>query len=362
VFIYFLTLVVVVVAVAISERLKEPVPARVFMVAAIAWLIVVAGIRERTVGTDTAQYIKVFESGETLYDAIIVRGERFELGYLILSSFARSISQDQWSLLFATAAIVIVCNFVAIYQWSRGPTIAIFVFITMGYYTAFFNVARQGIAVAVFSLAIGSMLNGNFRRYCLIVLAAIFFHRSAILAIPAYFIIRRKSTPLFWLVASFFSGVAILLFDRILVWGSQITEKYTVYVEAAEGGGGEYLTLFYGVIFIFFAFYRQQIPESDRKEYDCFLNMSLLAAALCIAIVASGAAISLMRLATYFQIATVYLWPRVFRSIKDTRTRIYFGVIVGLCHLVFFALILQQGEVVPYEINTSLIRSIKFLF
>jgi len=324
-----------------------------FTFVSFATMVLVAGLRGEYVGTDTRAYTTAFEHPPSFSGTI--KESKAELGYSVLQNVAGTVSNDYWVILTAIALVSVFCYMRSIYELSVNPAISLFVFITMGYYTFFFNGARQGIACAIYTLALGALVKGNFKSYALWVLLAFCFHKSVIIALPLYFLFRQKYSLLFVVQMVAGATVALLFFSSFLDLGALISDNYTVY-QTIETTGGKMLTLFYLLLCIFFIYCRSVISIYERKEYDYFLNMLLFGSTIYIVVTFSGGFVELTRLAFYFQIAAIFLWPILFNNIREHRKRFIFGLIFLLGHVGYFYVFTNKmGGFVPYEFNANIV-------
>ncbi len=318
---------------------------------AFTTMVLVAGFRDEYVGTDTRAYTIAFRQQATFYDAI--KESSNELGYLALQTAARAVSDDYWVLLTAIAVVAVFCYMRSIYELSVIPAVAFFVFITMGYYTFFFNGARQGIACAIYTLALGSLINGNFKKYAFWVMIAFCFHKSVIIALPLYFLFRQKNTLLFVIQMVVSATIAVFFFGSFLDFGALLSDKYSVYKEIGTTGG-RLLTLFYLLLCVFFIYYRSAISTCDRIAYDYFLNMLIFGSTIYIVVTFSGGYTEITRVAIYFQIALIFLWPILLRNIRESKIRFLFEITFLLGHIGYFYIFTtKMAGLVPYEINKN---------
>lgn len=351
--IYFLCLIVVTISAAISQRRgNDKIRSGFFTAVAFAVLVLVAGFRNRSVGTDTEAYVRGFENLRTFAD--VWRESSLEPGYLILTAVTRAISSDYWVLLSVIAVIAVYFFMRSIYLLSDNPAVSLFVFITMGYYTFFFNGARQGLACAIYALAIVPLIQGNFKKYAFWVLLAFCFHKSVIVALPLYFIFRQNNTYLFVFQMIVGATGAVLCFGTFLEIGVLISDKYMIYQEL-EATGGKFLTLFYVLLSAFFVYYRDFIPLAERKIYDYFLNMLIFGSTIYVVVSFSGGYVELTRLAIYFQISAIFLWPIVLRNIRRSQKRflVEYAFLAG--HIGYFYIFINKmAGLVPYQFNSIL--------
>lgn len=319
-------------------------------------MVLLAGLRDCSVGDDTLGYAIHYEQTPTICDTWEASQES---GYLILRIIAHSISHDYWAILTVTAVVAVSCYMVAIYKFSLNPAMSLFVLISMGYYTFIFNGARQGLACAIYALAFGSLIDGMFLRYVLYVGIAFLFHKSAIIALPLYIVFRQESSLKYVVLTSVVAAIIVLFFPVLFQVAAIVNPRYSIYQEL-ETRGGELLTVFYALLSIFFFLFRHAISTEDRPAYDCFLNMLIVGATVYIAVRLVDGYVELMRVAAYFQIASVFLWPIAFRSMEhiwERGTRLAIGFVFAAGHLAFFYIfLLKIGKLTPYQLNGEVIR------
>lgn len=352
--IYFSCLFIVMFATTLAQKSKNGRDVTWFFTfVSFATMVLVAGLRGEYVGTDTRAYTVGFREYPTFYNGI--KDFSNEMGYAVLRAVAHALSDQYWAILTAIAFVVVFCFMRSIYELSVNPAIALFVYISMGFYTFFFNGARQGIACAIYSLALRSLINGNFKNYAFWVLLAFLFHKTVIIALPLYFLFRQKNTQLYVAQMIGIATVTIIFFNTFLELGTLISDRYSVYSDI-ETTGGKKLTLFYLLLSGFFMYFKSVISTSDRKMYDIFLNMLILGSTVYIVVTFSGGYTEVTRLAIYFQIASIFLWPILYQNIRASSAKylFYLAFVVGNIGY-FYIFTNKMGELVPYKFNENII-------
>lgn len=353
--IYLTTLCVVVLTAYLATR-KGVLPheSRVFFLFAFAVMVLVPALRNQTVGTDTREYVRYFGYISSFSDIIIVAVKGGEYGIWILSWLLHFISDQYFILLLAVAMIVVGCYQKAILEHSCNVAISFFIFITMGFYTFFFNGARQGLACAICALAIGPAMNGNFKKYLGYVGLAVLFHKTAIVMAPAYFVFKKANTFKTHMLYLGLGGLGILSLQKIVEITSKMEERYQEYAPSGEGGG-YLISVFTCVLALFFIIMKKSI-YTDRERYDFFLNMLSLGAVISMISSLTGSSPSgLLRFSVYFNVSTVFLWPIVFENQPNTWPRLIMSYLVMIGYLVFFILTTQRfSDLIPYTFNPVL--------
>ena len=318
-------------------------------------LVLVAGLRDYRVGTDTGNYLRQFRASESF--ASVSEG-RNEVGYHFLSWLARSISESYNVLLLMIATIVVTCYLSTIVKLSRRYETAMFLFITLGMYTFFFNGARQGIAAAICFAALPFLLQRRAWPYVAIVAFAVLFHRSALLALPLYFLAAPRISALRVGMLAAAAAVAVV-FLRVFVGfaASLFDDKYAVYAEATEGGGSVLLAFLLGQGVALLGLQRM-IRQDQRELYCRLLNIYLIGLAIAVAAVVSSVNPSgLLRLHVYFSSMAILLWPMVFAQFSATAVRGIISVGFLAVTVAFFVMTTSTfSNLVPYQINSEIFR------
>ena len=112
---------------------------------------------------------------------------------IFFSYFYTKYSNDPQLLIFTTALITNVLIVITLYKYSRMIELSLFVFIASGMYTVSMNGIRQSLAAAIIFAATKYILDGNFKKFLLVILLASTIHQTALIFIPIYFIVRRKA-------------------------------------------------------------------------------------------------------------------------------------------------------------------------
>ncbi len=342
---YFILLLVVVLLALVAKKAKND---KILYHSVIFFIfllpVLFAGLRDGSVGTDTNNYIGMFQS-DRVYSSL-------EIGYLLLQETTRLFSNEYWVLLTLIAAIVVFFYYKTILILSRNHTISIFVFITLGTYLFFFNGARQGLAAAIFSFAIVAVVNKNYKRYYLWVAVAFLFHKSVLVTLPFYYLLRKKYSlkNLVILLGSLL--IMVLVFSQLLtVLPDAMTSRYSQYIDRGRGGG-LLLTIFHVIILSYFIFMRQYISRSQKGIYDIYLNMVTIFTLIFVIVSVLGLDVNLLRMSLYFSLGSILIWPIIFKTMrKKLKPLVMLFFIIG--HLMFFYIYIgKMSNLYPFSFNS----------
>ncbi|WP_133969652.1 EpsG family protein [Eubacterium limosum] len=110
-------------------------------------LTIIEGLRKASVGTDLETYIYTFQNLE--YNKQYIESIFYYLMKIILF-----FSDDPQSFIFVTSFIINFGIFVFIYRESKIIWLSVFLYLTLFYWFASFNVIRQYIAITFYNQCI----------------------------------------------------------------------------------------------------------------------------------------------------------------------------------------------------------------
>jgi len=348
---YIIVLFTVILLAFVAQRSRNKALYNLYISLIFLTLVLFSGLRDRSVGTDTGMYVGRFLRLNSDIASLINSSSRIEIGYRFLELLAYKISDNYISLLLFIAFVTLYFQIRGIYRLSVDPLISIFVLITFGIYTYVFNGARQAIAAAIYLYALYYLVKGNFKKYLLWILLAFLFHKSVVLMIPLYFLFRKKFS--FKLVALIAVAVILIVmfFQKIVSYGSIINENYGAY-QNIEEQGGKYLTLAYVLLSSFFIAIRNRIKLNFIKNYDIYLNMFLLGTVVFVVVLITDSYIEITRIAFYFIISSIFIWPIIFKSLKQNEILLILVFFIFI-HLAYFYIFLSRmSGLEPYIFNT----------
>ena len=163
-------------------------PNKIFIFLAMVSLVVIAGLR-RNIG-DTYFYMHTYSLGKFSWQGINFHDD---FGFYIFQLLLHDLSADPQILVFTTALITNVLIVLTLYRYSRMIELSLFIYIAFGMFTVSMNGIRQSLAAAIVFAATKYLLNGDWKKFMFIVLLAATIHRSALIFIPIYFIVRSKA-------------------------------------------------------------------------------------------------------------------------------------------------------------------------
>ena len=349
----YVALVLFVTCAAYAGRVANSTPVRRGSIAVVMLaLIGFAGFRDYHVGTDTGNYVRMF-AGSTSFSSVTEGAN--EIGYNLLAWSARSLSDEYVVLLLMIAVIVVCCYVPTITRLTRRYETALFLFVALGTYTFFFNGARQGIAAAICFWALPFVLERRVLPYLLAVGVAYLFHKTALIALPLYFLAApRIGMKRLVMMAA---GTALLIvFLRIFVGfaAEMLDDKYAQYAEAGEGGGAVWTAFLFGQGVLLYGL--KGTVREQKDIYARLLNIYMVGVAIAITSVVSSVNPSgLLRLHQYFSSTAILMWPMVFLQFRSVPLRglVAFGFLC-VTMLLFLLTTSTFSDLTPYRLNPEI--------
>ncbi|UVI31525.1 EpsG family protein [Paenibacillus spongiae] len=301
---------------------------RLLTLGIMASLVLVAGLR-KNIG-DTYYYMHSYSTGDFRLNQIQLEGD---FGFNFLQALLHFISDDPQLLIFTTALFTNIFIVLVLRQYSRMIEVSLYVYIASGMFTISMNGIRQCLAASIVFLATKYILNGDWKKYFLIVLIASTFHNTALILIPIYFIVRREA----WTKMTFLMlGMAVILtfgfqqFSDVIFRAIDDTH-YSGYKDFAEGGASFIRVIVNGAPVVIAYLGRHRLRELWPNS-DYIVNLSLLS---CVFIIIATQNWIFARFNIYFGLYNLILisWL-VHLFVKKDRKLIYLGLL--LCYLAYF--------------------------
>lgn len=317
-------------------------------------LVLLAGLRFRYVGTDTNNYIYAFEKLQYSGANFLTNTTSHEAGYILLQNITMLFSREYWALLTAIALVGVSFYFYTIKRLSPNIIVSVFLYITLASYLFAFNGARQGLAASVFGVALIYLIEKKLVKFVIWVLIASLFHRTVLVMLPFYFLLRFrfsvKNTLIFSTVS--FLSVSYLSFFLTFLEGD-IANRYAAY-EGRGALGGENLALYFISLSFLFVLWRKEIPASIMERYDLYLNICIFSSIIYLVVITTGIDVNFIRFTLYFSMGYILIWPIILSNVKLFKigaSRFLFFFV----HLLFYYIYLgKMSSLTPYQFNPSL--------
>ncbi|WP_106496631.1 EpsG family protein [Lentibacillus sp. Marseille-P4043] len=304
-------------------------PNKLLLFFAIATIVIVSGLRSN-IG-DTFNYIDMYEENTFTWDYIL---SQKDIGFGILQMFLKNyVSQDPQIMIFTSALITNLLIILVLNNYSRIIELSIYVYITGGLFLISMNGIRQVLAAAIAFTALKFLMERSFVRYAFIIVLSSFFHQSALILLPIYFLVRFRAWSKVMVALVLFSVIIIIGYDYFssLLFTMLEDTQYSDYNTFNEGGAN-IIRVAVGAVPLIVAYIGREKLKQIFPQSDYIVNLTLLG--FVFMVIATEQWI-FARISIYFQLYQLILisWlPKLFRK-KDQKI-IYFAIIV--CYLAYY--------------------------
>jgi len=331
----------------------------------IAWFILLffMSMRSLSVGVDTKYYAYVFEQiRRTPLNKVATivtyarEGEtwvfNFEKGYRFYNKLVGFFFHSQQGIVIMNSFVIMILLYWLIRNYSQNYFLSIWLYLTLGIFQTHMNVSRNAIAILICYHAMKYIPERNWKKYALFICLAATIHKSVLLFLPLYFLLKRPAckgkTMLLIIIGFVIAGVGLAkagpYIENIIPFGSG--EYLMASNEKSESlmVGGLYVAI---VMFVWI-----MMKKKERAEIFsvCPIGSWLFLLNLC----SFGTNISLKmaaRVAALFGTYIIIFVPNIIESIQGEKRKefVTICVIVG-CGIQYILrmLINNIGGTQPY--------------
>lgn len=322
---------------------------RLFILLALVSLIIVSGFRYK-VGTDYEQYAEIY----TVFAPDAVISESEDPGFMALCKYLNNFSPDP-QLMFLVASIIInVCIVLALKKYSTKFELSMFLYITTYTYYSTMNGLRQWIAGAITFIGFKFLQEKDFVKYLMIVILASTIHASAIVMIPIYFIVNRKTFSKENLIIITVFIIVTFFYDKIapFIFGAAGTSKYAHYGTGDGNGVSPIRVAVYMLPLLLAIINYNKINSNQERNLDIIYNLCIIS--VLIWMIAMNNTV-VARLTFYFDLYFLLLIPRL-TSIGRIQTQrlMYYSITVAFFLFSYILLVSGDSWIIPYTFRITL--------
>ena len=337
--------------------------------------ILIAGLRDSTVGTDMELYIVpifngIVSNGQNLMEFIDSYPE-IEIGYLFVNYVIAQLTDQPFFLLLSIHILIIIPLYITAMKWREYFSPALFMFI---FYMIFFqeslSIVRQSIALSFSMLAFTFFWEKRYIQYFLFMVAAFFFHQTAVIALSfplAYLMVDRFSIReyyFYYIGAALGIALFFLNFDNILIWmidNDFVDMKFLRYTSVDNAftpvlGAANFVVKIATIAYFIFimVFYKS---DTILKFFLIVAVLDMLFS-LCALIVQP-----LDRISLYYRLITcisipyiIYSYPIIYSDDETPYTRPIEGLFCVLLFAYWFYVYMlgNYDDTADYQISTTL--------
>ena len=287
---------------------------------AFQWILI-SGLRDWSVGADTAHYQYLFERVigtswneilRKLFDYLFRGLETSDPGYYALTKVFQIISKDYQIFLVAIAILFMGLMARFIYRHSASPCTSFLIFSTLFYSFYAITGHRQTIATALIVFVGYDLIKRReLLKFALVAFASFLIHKSSIVVIPLYFMFRIPVTPTYKRICAVVIVVITLLGKAIYGPLALLLGYGQNQVDYAEGGAETFAVLLIALCIVTWIFYPQ--IKKRRADADHLFHVNSLALLSALLVIQNQ---GFMRIQQYYSLFIMITIPELLNLVK----------------------------------------------
>lgn len=255
---------------------KTPENKRLIYYGACGFLILIFVLQDYSVSLDIAEYMRQWEIIPSLsFGEMLVH--KFEIGYVLLCWFLERTFESDRVLLLVLSFMILIPFCRSYDKETENPMLALMAFVALGMYMHAIIFWRQLVAMATLTFSFQFLRERKFIPFLLIVLAAMTFHKTAVVFLGLYMVYKVPVNKWLLLVCAGCTLVLGLFGRPIIEFGISVIYPRYSEMELQRIGGETLLALLWVVALLSYWLLLDRMNE-DRVRIP-FL-MILIAATL----------------------------------------------------------------------------------
>lgn len=318
----------------LMEKNKKKIVSIFFLLIGSIVVIAVASLRNN-IG-DTYVYVNSYSNLINIKSIQDLMQEK-DIGFKIFTLMLYQISSNPQFMIFTTAFITQLNYLKFFYRYRSLIELEVFIYIASGYYLVTMNGIRQAFAAAILVCATKYMIDREFWKYFLVIILASFFHQSALIMIPVYFIVNMEPWKKNTFIIIGIAMIGFLFFFTFLPILFKFLEhtQYAHYFEIIKEGteqGANPLRLLVAIVPLVLSY----IKRESLKQWDgnkVFVNISIIN---FIFMLFSLHTWIFARFAMYFNLYNCVLLPNIIKRWENRKEKNLLYAFLILCYFIFF--------------------------
>nr|WP_295869239.1 EpsG family protein [uncultured Chitinophaga sp.] len=347
---YVLLAIFVVITASLARFVKEADRRLIFWFIVVC-LMAVSSCREM-VGEDFPGYVDMYNHPDNY---------PVEPFFYVLIRLLRLTGFSYTSFFVVTSVISVWLFWDAIRKHSTAVALSLVLYVLLGLYTTSFNIVRHFLALGIIlNYGYPPLRDKQLKQYLLIVVIAAFFHVSALLAIPIFFLAYKRITLPFAVI-----GVLIAVIINSGVGVDLMLSAVSVVIPGKYMGYLQFLPLYLkelneplilkivnnadkiAIAFTLIAYQKKLLSIDSR--YQVLINLFFYNLVFAIALRGVG---PLQRIIFYFSIFSVLAIPLLLYIPEGKFSKLWMTVAIILVYFFYFVFIIVNkdfGGIVPYQ-------------
>ena len=205
------------IAAILNDKLKNEKEKRIFEISILIFLCIISGTRYNLGGTDYFVYKTVYDVVPTInefnFESVQNINGTFgmEKGYLLYNSIIKTLGFSFYGFTLINSIIFYTCLYIGLKRYIKNFNFFLIIFLyKMFFYDTFISM-RQSVSMVIFFIALQFIEKKKPVKYWILCTIALFFHNSAIILFPLYFIRNFKISKKTFMIINIVGLIFLIL-------------------------------------------------------------------------------------------------------------------------------------------------------
>ena len=205
------------IAAILNDKLKNEKEKRIFEISILIFLCIISGTRYNLGGTDYFVYKTVYDVVPTInefnFESVQNINGTFgmEKGYLLYNSIIKTLGFSFYGFTLINSIIFYTCLYIGLKRYIKNFNFFLISFLyKMFFYDTFISM-RQSVSMVIFFIALQFIEKKKPVKYWMLCTIALFFHNSAIILFPLYFIRNFKISKKTFMIINIVGLIFLIL-------------------------------------------------------------------------------------------------------------------------------------------------------
>lgn len=306
-------------------------------------MVALIALRKVTVGIDTQSYVRRFDYVNRVDLSTALNYEVNEKGFTLLNRLIGRYTTDVRWLFVISAILMIIPVGIYIYKHSPMPFLSFMLYCSFPYYVFCFSGMRQGLAYALTLYSYKYIKEKKLIKFLILIIIAFYFHKSALVFLPAYFIGQMKLNK-FVFILSGAIGAFIYAFRNLLA-GFVAENMFETY-EVMSSRTSEWSIMCIIIVLVGIILFDH--VKKEEPDCDSIYCIMIIGAVLTLfqTVTSNGA-----RIVDYYYMYVIIFIPKIVYALRENKIVVLGSYVIVILSLLLLYRNLSSNifSVVPYK-------------
>lgn len=258
---------------------------RVCLIVVCLILAFMAGIRDVDKWNDTGSYVMAFDYNTPTmfhYNGTMKGVPYGEKGFFLIGVVVKTFINNYQVYLLVVSLLTFFFLFKDFRRYTAYPLLGLCIYVSRFYLGRNLMQIRAGLAYAIILLGVRYVTERNWKKYFLVIFIAYFFHKSALIAIPLYFMgsinIKKKHVVMLILFAFILTMYFTPVLQQYVTDNASDLEvtNYVTGVEIEQAKGLRNPMIYFQCLWLFMFTFGEGKIKKHLYDYNTIRNAYLL--------------------------------------------------------------------------------------